>query len=244
MWIFTYCAMEEQQTQTFLDLNRLLSTIQFTMELERDGSLPFLNTLLTKTGDGSIDIGEYRKTTHTDRYLQYSSQHQAHVKRRVASCLFHWARTVAVGEKNRREEEHMTEVMKINGYPDHIIGAAAKTRRGRQPEEKPKYMISFPYVSGVSEDLRRVCRRYHIRTVFTTISTLRQQLTKVKDLDPFLSRAGVVYRIPCSNCDNTHIEETNLKEHQANIRRGEIEKSAIAEHAWTEQYQPHGMRQQ
>ena len=31
---------------------------------------------------------------------------------------------------------------------------------------------------------------------------------------------------------------TRLKEHQAVTRRGEVEKSAIAEHAWAEQHQP------
>ena len=33
---------------------------------------------------------------------------------------------------------------------------------------------------GLSEDLRRVCRKYGIRTVFNIISTLRQQLTKLR----------------------------------------------------------------
>ena len=82
-----------------------------------------------------------------------------------------------------------------------------------------------------------------IRTVFTTISTLRQQLSKVKDPDPMLSRAGVVYRIPCS-CGKQYIGETKralgvrLKEHQAATRRGEVEKSAISEYAWEEKHHP------
>ena len=98
-------------------------------------------------------------------------------------------------------------------------------------------------MAGVSEDLRRVCRSYDIRTVFTTISTLRRQLSKVKDPDPMLSRAGVVYKIPCS-CGKEYIGETKralgtrLKEHQAATRRGETKKSAVAEHAWAEQHRP------
>ena len=62
-------------------------------------------------------------------------------------------------------------------------------------------------MAGVGEDLRRACRRYDIRTVFTTISTLWQQLSRMKDLDTMLSRAGVVYRIPCS-CGKQYIGET------------------------------------
>ena len=65
----------------------------------------------------------------------------------------------------------------------------------------------------------------------------------MKDVDPLLSRAGVVYKIPCS-CGKEYIGETKralgtcLKEHQAATRRGEVEKSAIAEHAWAEQHHP------
>lgn len=58
-----------------------------------------------------------------------------------------------------------------------------------------------------------------------------------------LSRAGVVYRIPCS-CGKEYIGETKraletrLKEHQGATRRVEVEKSAIAEHALAEQHRP------
>ena len=125
----------------------------------------------------------------------------------------------------------------------HIIKSAVRPRREGEPKESPKYTIRVPYVSGLSDDLRRICRRYDIRTVFTTISTLPPQFTRVKDVDPLLSRAGVVYKVPCS-CGKKYIGETkrafgtHSKEHQAATRRGEVEKSAIAEHAWAEQHHP------
>ena len=65
-----------------------------------------------------------------------------------------------------------------------------------------------------------MCRKYTIRTVFTTVSTLRQQLTRVKDIVPDLGRVGVVYMILCE-CGQDYIGETkralgtHLKEHQA-----------------------------
>ena len=124
-------------------LNSRHITIQFTTELEKDGSLPFLRTVLTRKGEGSIDIIVHRKSTHTDCYLQYLSHHPENVKRGVASCLFHRARTVSVA-----------------------------ARRKKPPEEKPEYTVCLPYVSGVGKDLKRILRRYDIRTVFTTTSTL------------------------------------------------------------------------
>ena len=138
----------------------------------------------------------------------------------------------------------MTEVLRVNDYPHHIIRSAARQRENsRQQDRTTHYTICLPYVYGASEDLRRVCRRYNIRTVFTTISTLQQHLTHVKDVDPLLKRSGVVYNIPCS-CGLNYISETKraleirLKEHQAATRRGEIEKSAKAKHVWTEHHRP------
>ena len=114
--------------------------------------------------------------------------------------------------------------MKSYEYPEYIIRSAAKPRKERELEEKtPEYTICLSDVVGVSEDLRRVCRRYDIRTVFTTISTLRRKLSKVKDSDMMLSRAGVVYTLPC-NCGKEYTGETkralatHLKEHQVATR--------------------------
>ena len=136
------------------------------------------------------------------------------------------------------------EVLKTNGYPDHVIRAAAKPKSGERCEEDtPKYTICLPYVSGLIEDLRRVCRKYDIRMVFTTIST-PQQLIQVKDTDPLLSRLLVVYKIPCSDCEKVYTGGTRralgtrLKEHQAATRLRQEEKSSTAEHAWMEDHCP------
>ena len=136
------------------------------------------------------------------------------------------ARTVAIGENVGKEVKHAAEVLKVNGYPVHIIRLVQRNGKREQEEERPKYRISLPYVSGLSENLRRILRRFDIRTAFTTISTLRQQLTRVKDVDRPLSKASLVCRVPCS-CGREYIGETkralitHIKEHQSASRRGE-----------------------
>ena len=91
----------------------------------------------------------------------------------------------------------------------HIIKSAQRPRGAKVEEETLKYTICLPYVSGLSEDVRRVCQKFDIRTVFSTISTLRQQLTRVKDVDPPLRKPGVVYRVPCS-CGKQYIGKRAL----------------------------------
>ena len=74
-------------------------------------------------------------------------------------------------------------------------------------------------------------------SVLSSEQPLHRQLTKVKDTDPVERRSYVMYKILC-NCGCTYIRETKtalemrLREHKAVTRRGELEKSAIAEHAW------------
>ena len=97
----------------------------------------------------------------------------------------------------------------------------------------------------MSEDLRRSLRMFDVRTAFITVSTLRQQLTRVKDVDPPLSKAGVVYRLPCScTCGKEYIGKTkkalgaHIKEHQSATRREVTGKSVVGEYAWAEQHHP------
>ena len=54
-------------------------------------------------------------------------------------------------------------------------------------------------------------------------------------------QSKVVYHIPCS-CGKVYIGETirrletRVKEHEEACRKGELDKSALAEHAWTNQH--------
>lgn len=91
------------------------------MEMESGNSPPFLDTILTRQSDGSLDVAIYRKPTHTDRYLNFSSNHPAHVKQGLAAGLFRRARTIAQGQNISEEENHVCEVLRANGYPEHLI---------------------------------------------------------------------------------------------------------------------------
>ena len=71
--------------------------------------------------------------------------------------------------------------------------------------EQSLHALCILYVSGFSEKPRSVFRKYSIRTVFRTSSTLRRELSRIKD--PALKPLGVVYDIPCG-CGLKYIGET------------------------------------
>ena len=96
-------------------------------------------------------------------------------------------------------------------------------------------VVMLPYVAGISEDVRRVCRRFGRKVIFKSGISLRSVLTKVKDTLPAEKQSKGMYQIPCS-CGRAYIGETTrgletrMKEHQDACCRGMV-KSAVAEHA-------------
>ena len=106
--------------------------------------------------------------------------------------------------------------------------------RSSQENEPP----SLSSHSGVSERIRKVCQDFNIRTVFRSGPTLGNLLTKAKDHLPINKQSNVVYEVPCT-CGKVYIGETKrrlgtrIKEHKDTCVKSLTDKSAIAEHAWT-----------
>ena len=73
----TFTIIQKQHKDSFLEhLNTINPSIKFTSEETRpDGSMPFLDILITPMDDGSLQTSVYRKPTHTDLYLQWDSHH-------------------------------------------------------------------------------------------------------------------------------------------------------------------------
>ena len=70
------------------------------MEAENDNKLAFLGSEVLRESDSRLAISEYRKPTHTDRYLAYDSRHPQSVKRGIVKCLYERA-------KRRKEKRHL-----------------------------------------------------------------------------------------------------------------------------------------
>ena len=101
--------------------------------------------------------------------------------------------------------------------------------------------LHLPYVKGVSERIERVCRHLEIKTTFKSQGTLREALVHTKQPQSALKKKGVVYQVPCADCDSVYIGETGrtlekrLSEHRGAVKRNDL-KNGIAVHAWKTQH--------
>ena len=105
----------------FRHINTLHQNIKFTMEEECNEELAFLDILLKRNIE-KISVLVYRKNTHTDQYLHFSSHHQTGCKESVVSSLFNRAYSVITNEDDlHKENARIKQVLKENGYQESII---------------------------------------------------------------------------------------------------------------------------
>ena len=65
-----FAIMKAEKVDALLaHLNARHPSIQFTIEREKDGKLPFMDVSVRRTPEGKLRFDVYRKPTHTGRYL-------------------------------------------------------------------------------------------------------------------------------------------------------------------------------
>ena len=92
----TFTIIKSSQKTSFLEhQNTIDQHIQFTSDESRqDGSMPFLDILISPKEDESLSTTVYRKPTHTDLYLQWDSDHTVSSKYSIVGSLHHRAQTI------------------------------------------------------------------------------------------------------------------------------------------------------
>ena len=195
----TFVVIESSRKEEFLDhINNLDPNIQFTTEdAKPDGSLPFLDTLIQKQPDNSLSTSVYRKPTHTDLYLQWNSHHHLSAKYSVINTLRHRAKTVCSNHHLlEEEEEHLNRALSNCRYPAWALNRARintskkKNIRTDTNTNSKKPYIMVPYMKGLSESCKNICRRHGIDMHFKGANTIRQLLVHPKDKDDILKKSG------------------------------------------------------
>ena len=216
-------------------INTVEPSIKFTMEKEVDGSIAFLDVLIQRTNNGRPDFSVYRKPTHTGKYLDFTSYHPPCHKRSVVRSLMDRASShTSNALEMQKEQRKVRSDLLRNGYPFGFI--EKKTKKNSNTQEVKGRMI-LPYVKGVTDRLGRILKKFDLGVYFKPSRKLSAALHAPKDRPSKEKTKGVVYRIPCKDCDQCYIGQTGnsfdmrIKQHKAALRLMQEEKSAVASHA-------------
>jgi hypothetical protein len=222
--------------QVYAYLNTIIPELQFTMELEKDRKLNFLDILVTRSPSGILDTCVYRKDTYTDKILDFNSLHPLVHKRSCVRTLYDRVEThCSTISAKKAERIYLRDLFERNGYPRSFINACNRSRRRNNTSEPINRWISLPYIKNISEAAGRILKPFGLNVAHKPSRTIGLTLSNIKDEIQPLDRSGVIYSIPCVNCDKSYVGETGKKlnsrlhEHFLAVRRAD-EKSQIWNH--------------
>ena len=164
MWMILLSSRKKSTKMSFFQhINSLEDNIKFTAETTKaNGSMPFLDTLVTHRSDESLETKVYRKPTHTNQYLQWDSHHAINNKYSMISTLLHRARNICSNKELLEEEEtNIQKTLSACKYPNWVINRmklkvdAQKTRRNRNNKTTCRSHITVPSDEGLSETIKK-----------------------------------------------------------------------------------------
>ena len=168
-----YCLWQygENTHKKFLKyLNGNEKRIQWTQEIEKDQTLPFLDMKL-KIVENKIHIGIYRKESHTLKYSTYSSNRPRNEQIGIVKNMLFKAYNLCDPGPDREEEIQTLKYAFINqDYPPKDVEVTIQNYQDGNEENKQaenrSESIVVPYVKGISEKLRRDLAKQDVNVVF------------------------------------------------------------------------------
>ena len=146
--------------------------IQFTVEPTQQGSLPFLDTLVTIEPNNTFSTTVYRKPTHTDQYLHWDSNHHITANQSVYNTLAHRAEVVSSSQGTLDKElQHIKTALHSCHFPKWALNqwqqrflnnnqSNINTRNNNSTNKdsnhnnnttKRNITLVVPYIKGTSE---------------------------------------------------------------------------------------------
>ena len=222
--------------------------LQFTMEVENERQIPFLDMLLIRNEEGDILSKWYQKPTSTTRYLNYRSHHTRHQLVNLTANLKNRALKLTSECFHSEVTMKIKQLLLINNYPKTLVNRILNTNITTIPRPLPNntnnYYCTIPFISELSHKVRNTLTS-HLNTniTFKQYKTVNNLFSNTKYHIDTMQRSNIIYRIPCNDCDKVYIGQTKrylhtrLKEHKRNsVKPNLSSKCALVEHAQQEQH--------
>lgn len=215
-------------------LNSYNESIQFTVEIESNNKLAFLDLSLLRENQ-SITTDWYRKSTASDRLISFHSAHPYSMKINIATELLNRALRLSDKRFHTKNIKICRGILSTNHYPEKLISRlvkralyvvrnpAANTRQAT-PVSTTTETVTYrraTYIPGFTEKIRRIVSSNinNVRLGLRPPLRVDNVLSSLKAKIPHEQRGAGVYLIPCNNDQHCYIGETKrqlktrVKEH-------------------------------
>ena len=215
----------QDQAQSFFNfINNVHPNIQFTMEQENSGKLPFLDTSVSrniKDGVTSFETSVYRKPTFSGLGLSFFSHSSSKFKINAIKTLIQRAYKISsTYELFDKENTFLRNYFIKNGFPTYIYDSCIKRFLTSvytplitaATVAKKTIYLSIPYFGEQSVkmelELLQLIEKFYPQinpiVVFTNSFTIGS-FFRIKDNLPIGLRSNIVYKFQCEVCNDSYI---------------------------------------
>lgn len=229
-------------------INGISPNIKFTVEMEHNGKLPFLDLYIERNPNGSIAFDIYRKPTSTERYITNESNHHPTHKLAAFNCMAHRLCNVPLSkEKFVIEKQRIHHIASLNGYKSaridwlinkHKRSAEIKNVSSLLPLTENKKRCSMLYHQPYHNDISKCFAKVDLLVAPKSNNKVNSLLKSSKDFVPLINRPGIyIAKCETENCDACYVGQTRRElkvrgnEHLKCYENNTPSRSAIAEHA-------------
>ena len=202
-------------------LNSKHDNIKFTVEHEKNGTLPFLDILITRNGN-KITTSIYRKPSFSGLSVNFLSfVPEAFKINAIKTLLYRCYHLSSNWALIHIETNFLTEFFKNNKFPQHVITRIIRNFFNKiicppnNTEAPPKptiHYVCLPYYGCLSFSIRKklnglLKRAYPntlFRFIFTNGNTINSMFRHKEPLPPFLT-SNIVYQYNCSYCNVRYV---------------------------------------
>lgn len=117
-----FLVLPQTEVQNTLEtFNQYDHHLQFTIEMEKDGTLPFLDTLVIRHDDQSATTKWYSKPISSGRLLNYHSFHPTAMKMNVAMNFMKRVLQLSTDGQIEQQKNQIFQNLRRNDYPSSLI---------------------------------------------------------------------------------------------------------------------------
>ena len=107
----------------------------------------------------------------------------------------------------------LPHALEDNNYPNWFIKKTFNRFKFSKIEEQEKSktqkgIVTLPYVPDITEVLNHIITKPNFRVCTKPLRTIKQILRNLKHPTEPKQQSGVIYEIPCLDCDGIYIGET------------------------------------
>ena len=209
-------AVEEKLKQ----INGLHGNLKFTMELEQEGKIPFLDMLLIRKNN-KITSTWYCKPTDTGLVMNFHALAPKRYKKSVVSGFVHRIfRACSSWILFTESLEKAKSILEKNQYPpqfyDPIIEETIVklsqqnvVTEEKKEEVQQKHMVILQYRGTTTDQFVKQLNRCGAPVqVILTLRKLKTFLPSLKPIVPQLLKSRVIYKIDCPRCHACYVGKT------------------------------------